>query len=137
MKKIMFFLTVAILSISSINAQKVAVVTKNKPGWQKIGETNVDFKVDKDVVKVWGADNFKSIRIKTTDAPVHIEALQIVYENGDPENIPVRYDFKAGTESRAIELAGYERRIKEITFVYRTIPNWKGDHAHVEIWGLK
>jgi len=137
MKKALFILAAAIISASNLKAQKVEVVTNNKPGWHKIGETNVDFKIDKDVVKVWGADNFKAIRIKPTDAPVHIENLQVVYENGEPEDIAIRYDFKAGTESRQIDLAGHERKIKEINFVYRTIPNWKGDHAHVEIWGLK
>jgi hypothetical protein len=63
--------------------------------------------------------------------------MQVIYENGEPEDIPVRNDFKQGTESRAIDLKGYERKIKEITFVYRTVPNWKGDRAHIEIYGLK
>jgi len=137
MKKTLFVLAVAIFSITTIKAQKVAVVTNNKPGWHKIGETTVDFKSDKDVIKVWGADKFKSLRIKATDAPVHIENLEVVYQDGQPEQIPVRFDFKAGTESRQIDLAGYERRLKEINMVYRTVPNWKGDKAHIEIWGLK
>jgi len=137
MKKTLFVLAVAIFSITTIKAQKVAVVTNNKPGWHKIGETTVDFKSDKDVIKVWGADKFKSLRIKATDAPVHIENLEVVYQDGQPEQIPVRFDFKAGTESRQIDLAGYERRLKEINIVYRTVPNWKGDKAHIEIWGLK
>jgi len=137
MKKTLFVLAVAIFSITTIKAQKVAVVTNNKPGWHKIGETTVDFKSDKDVIKVWGADKFKSLRIKATDAPVHIENLEVVYQDGQPEQIPVRFDFKAGTESRQIDLAGNERRLKEINMVYRTVPNWKGDKAHIEIWGLK
>jgi hypothetical protein len=137
MKKTLFVLAVAIFSITTLKAQKVAVVTNNKPGWHKIGETTVDFKSDKDVIKIWGADKFKSIRIKATDAPVHIENLEIVYQDGQPEKIPVRNDFKAGADSRQIDLEGYERRLKEINMVYRTIPNWKGDKAHIEIWGLK
>jgi hypothetical protein len=137
MKKLFFLLSAVIISVSSLKAQKVAVVTNNKPGWHKIGETNVDFKIDKDVIKVWGADSFKAIRIKTTDAPVHIEGLQVIYDNGDPEDIEVRSDFKAGTESKEINLNGANRNIKQIDFVYRTVPNQKAEHAHVEIWGLK
>ena len=133
----MFILIAVLVSLSGLKAQKVEVVTNNKPGWHKIGETTVDFKVDRDVVKVWGADRFKALQIKATDAPVHIEDMQIVYENGEPEDIAIRYDFKKGTVSRAIDLKGYERKIKEISFVYRTVPNWKGEKAHVEIYGLK
>ena len=137
MKKTLFILAAVFVSLSSLRAQKVEVVTNNKPGWHKIGETNVDFKTDKDVVKVWGADKFKALQIKAVDAPVHIENMQVVYENGEPEDIPIRYDFKKGTESRAIDLKGYERKIKEINFVYRTVPNAKDEKAHIEIYGLK
>jgi hypothetical protein len=137
MKKALFILAACIISLSSIKAQKVAVVTNNKAGWHKIGETTADFKTDKDVIKVWGDDRFKSLRIKVTDAPVHIEQLTVVYQDGEPENIPVRYDFKQGTESRNIDLKGYERKIKEVDFIYRTVPNYKVDKAHIEIWGLK
>ena len=137
MKKTLFVLAAAIISISSLKAQKVAVVTTDKPGWHKIGETTVDFKTDKDKVYVLGNDHFKSIILKAVDAPVHIENLEVVYGNGEPEEIPVRFDFKAGSESRHIDLKGYDRKIKEINLVYRTVPNWKGDKAHLEIWGLK
>jgi len=137
MKKTLFLLAAAIISITSLKAQKVEVVTTDKPGWHKIGETTVDFKTDKDKVLILGNDHFKSLRLKAVDAPVHIENLEVVYGDGDPEEIPVRYDFKAGSESRNIDLKGYDRKIKEVNLVYRTIPNWKGDKAHIEIWGLK
>jgi len=137
MKKALFILAAVFVSLSSLRAQKVEVVTNDKPGWHKIGETHVDFKTDKDVVKILGADKFKALQIKAVDAPVHIESMQVVYENGAPEDIPVRYDFKKGTESRAIDLKGYERKIKEITFVYRTAPNSQDKAAHIEIYGLK
>ncbi|MEP6682981.1 MAG: hypothetical protein ABJA35_06970 [Parafilimonas sp.] len=137
MKKTLFILAAAIISITSLKAQKVEVITTNKPGWHKIGETTVDFKIDKDKVLILGNDHFKSLVLKAVDAPVHIESLEVVYGDGDPEEIPVRYDFKAGSESRSINLKGSDRKIKEVNMVYRTIPNWKGDKAHIEIWGLK
>ena len=133
----MFILAALFVSLCSLQAQKVEVVTNDKPGWHKIGETHVDFKSDKDVVKVWGADHFKALQIKAVDAPVHIESMQVSYENGELEDIPVRFDFKKGTESRAIDLKGTEKRIKEITFVYRTAPNSNDKAAHIEIYGLK
>ena len=137
MKQTLLILAACIISLSSLKAQKVAVVTNNKPGWHKIGETTADFRTDRDVIKVWGDDRFRSLKIIATDAPVHIEDMTVVYQGGSPEDIPLRYDFAKGGESRNINLKGYERRIKEVDFVYRSVPNYKIDKAHIEIWGLK
>ena len=54
MKQILFILAACIISFHLCKAQKVSVVTNNKPGWHKIGETTADFKTDKDVIKVLG-----------------------------------------------------------------------------------
>ena len=61
----------------------------------------------------------------------------MVYDSGDPENLPVRFDFKANAESRAINLSDSKRNIKEIDVVYRAVTNTKADKATVEIWGSK
>ena len=132
MKKILFLIILAGLSFTGSQAQK-----KQELNWQKIGEKTVDFKTNKDAITVSAADNFKALQIKTVDAPVHIDNLVVVYESGDPENIAVRYDFKANSASRAINLSGAKNKIKEIDVVYRAIPNWKGDNAQIEIWGSK
>lgn len=132
MKKILFLFATAIISVSSLDAQQ-----NKSENWQKIAEATVDFKAAKDKIPVSQAGNYKSLRIKTIDAPVHIDNLIVDYEEGGTENIPIRFDFKAGVESRAINLEGAQKRIKEISIVYRIVPNWKGDKAQVEIWGLK
>jgi hypothetical protein len=132
MKKILFLIILAGLLFTGLQAQK-----KQEFNWQKIGEKSVDFKTNKDAITIGATDNFKALQIKTADAPVHIDNLVVVYESGDPENIPVRYDFKANSASRAINLSGAKNKIKEIDVVYRAIPNWKGDKAQIEIWGSK
>src|SRR5204863_5805506 len=103
----------------------------------KIGETTADFKAEKDELIVLGADAFKSIKIKVTDAPIHIADLEVYYESGDNESIPLKSDFKAGGESRVIDLKGNTRALKKVVFVYNTVPNSKNDKAHVELYGLK
>ena len=137
MKKTMLILAVAFLSFTTVFAQKPEVVTNNKPGWHKIGETTVDFKTDKDQILVLGADKFKKIQLKVKDAPIHMEDLQVFYENDTKEDVTVRSDFRAGSESRVIDLKGADRRLKKVEFVYRTVPNTKKDKAQVELWGLK
>ena len=132
MKKILFLIILAGISFTGLQAQK-----KQEYNWQKIGEKSIDFKSNKDAITIAATDNYKALQVKTADAPVHIDNLVVVYESGDPENIPVRYDFKANSASRAINLSGAKNKIKEIDVVYRSIPNWKGDKAQIEIWGSK
>ncbi len=136
MKKTFLMLAVIFLSLAAF-AQKPAIVSNNKAGWHKIGETTVDFKSDKDELLVLGADKFQAIRVKVTDAPIHLQDLQAVYENDTHDDFQVRADFQKGGESRVIDLNGDERKLKKIIFYYSTIPNWKGTHAHVELFGLK
>ena len=118
-------------------AQKPAVMTSDKAGWHKIGETTASFKTEKDEIVVLGADKFKSIRIKVTDAPIHISSLMVYFESGDAQDISLASDFKAGGESRVIDLKGADRAIKKVSFVYKTVANANNDKAHVELYGLK
>ncbi len=137
MKKTFLLLFASIVAISTVTAQKTEVVTSNKPGWHKIGETTVMFKADRDVLVVLGADKFKAIQIKVTDAPIRLEDIEVYYENDTKEDIQIRSDFKKGEKSRVIDLKGGDRNLKKVVFVYKSIPNWKGEKAHVELYGLK
>ena len=132
MKKVFSILAALSVSLAAVHAQST-----DKQGWHKIGEAHVDFKSDKDVIKIAGEERFKALRIKAVDAAVHIESMQVVYANGEPDDIPVRYDFKRGEESRQIDLKGQDRNIKEISFVYRSAANSRDEKAHIEIFGLK
>src|SRR2546423_2298317 len=111
MKKTIFILAVAFLSFTTTFAQKPEVVTNNKPGWHKIGETTVDFKNDKDQIVVLGADKFRKIQLKVKDAPIHMDDMQVFYENDTKEDVTVRSDFVAGSETRVIDLKGGNRSL--------------------------
>jgi len=117
--------------------QKPAVMSSNKTGWHKIGELTASMKSEKDQLSVMGADKFKSIRIKATDAPIHIASMVIYYESGETQDVVLRSDLKAGEESRVIELKPNDKSIKTISFVYKTVANAKNDKAHLEVYGLK
>lgn len=143
MKKLLIVLFVPVLLNTAyaqkpaITDKKPAVVLSDKAGWHKIGETVANFKSDRDELIVMGADKFKAIKIKVTDAPIHISNLEVYYESGDKENIVLKSDFKAGGESRVVDLKGNGRDLKKVVFVYNTVANAKSDKAHVELYGLK
>lgn len=137
MKKILVLSVFSFLMATMVHAQKVEVITSHKPGWHKIGETTASFKTDRDAVTVLGADNFKSILIKVTDAPIHFDDLEVYFDNDTKQDVSIRSDFKQGQESRVIDLTGGSRSVKKVVFKYKTVPNWQGDKAHVELYGYK
>ncbi len=139
MKKLLLTLGIITLGITAINAQKPAVVVNDKEGWHKIGETTVDFEQEQDQVAVLVADRFAALKFKVTEAPIELIDIDVIFTEGDKQNIRVGYAVKKeGDNSREIDLkGGSERSIKTITFRYKTLENRKDKKAHVEIWGRK
>jgi hypothetical protein len=136
MKKIIvLMLAFAFVQVNTAWAQKPGIVTSNKEGWHKIGEITASFKMENESIVVMGADQFKSIKLKVTDAPINIELLNVYYESGDVEEIPVKSELKAGAETRA--MAVKQKDIKKVQFTYKTMPNSTHEKAHVELWGMK
>jgi hypothetical protein len=137
MKRMILFLMSTFLTFTAIQAQKPEVITKNKPGWNKIGDAKVDFSTDKDKFILLGKDQFKALKIKVKDAPVHIENMQVQFEGGVTEDISLASEFKTGGESREIDLKNKDKEIKNVTFVYRTVNGSGTKKSEVELWGLK
>jgi hypothetical protein len=134
---VMFFIVLGAFFYTETYAQKPAVVTGNEPGWKHIGQTTASFKMQNESIAVLGADEFTALKLKVSEAKLHIERLQVFYESGDMEDIDVRKHFSAGTESRVINLKHPDRDIKKVSFTYRTDPNVTGEKADVALWGLK
>lgn len=137
MKRMILFLMTTFLTFTAIQAQKPEVITKNKPGWNKIGDAKVDFSTDKDKFVLIGKDQFKALKIKVKDAPVHIENMQVQFEGGVTEDISLASELKTGGESREIDLKNKDKEIKNVTFVYRTVTGSGTKKSEVELWGLK
>ena len=138
MKKAVLVLAVlfAVL-LNSAFAQEPSVMLSDKPGWHKIGEVKADFKMENESIAVLGADKFKSILLKVTDAPINIERVQVFYESGQMEEFDVKNELKANSETRKIDLKDGTQEIKNVTFTYKTVPNQQEEKAHVELYGLK
>lgn len=136
MKKAAVMILILVTAVVAFG-QKPAVVTNNEPGWQKIGEITASFKMQNESIVVLGADEFDAIKLKVTDAPLHIDRLQVFYESGDMEEINVRSELQAGGETRVIKLDHPQRDIQKVAFTYKTLPNYRGEKAQVELHGLK
>jgi hypothetical protein len=138
MKKTIILFLIAIAGYGVASAQLPKVVTSDKTGWHKIGETTVDFKKEKDEISIMGANRFSQIKFKVTDAPIDLLGAEAYYESGDKQDLQIlTTSIKAPGESEIIHLNGGERTLKKIVLVYKTIPNYKDKEGHLEIWGLK
>ncbi len=95
--------------------------------WERLGCQKVGFLADKDVIRV-GRDEgrFKSIRLQVSGNKVYMNDLKVVYSNGEPDDIPVRSEIRAGGQTRALDLRGERRAIKAIEMKYRSQPSFKG-----------
>jgi hypothetical protein len=130
------FVLIAFVMAGTANAQKPAVMVSDKAGWHKIGEVTASFKSEKDELVVMGADMFKSIKLFVKDAPMNISDLDIYYEDGSQEAVALKNEFKAGGESRVIDIKSTVS-IKKIVFTYKSIANSKDEKATVELYGMK
>ena len=88
MKKLVFVLLFA-ASYATMLAQNPKIVTSDKTGWHKIGETTVDFKNESDQMLVLGADRFASVKIKVTESPINLISFDIYFENGEKQSVTV------------------------------------------------
>lgn len=105
--------------------------------WELLGSQTVGLHADRDVIHVGRREGrFSAIKLKVQDNTVYFEDLKVVYGNGEWDDIPVRFEIRRGGETRALDLKGGERFIKEIQMVYRSKPNDRG-RAIVEVYGLK
>jgi hypothetical protein len=95
--------------------------------WEQLGCQKVGFTADKDTIRVGrGEGKFKSIRLQVSGNKVYMMDLKVIYANGQPDDIPVRDEIRAGGQTRPLDLKGERRAIKEIEMVYRSQPNFKG-----------
>jgi hypothetical protein len=137
MKNVVITLFVLAAYLNVAHAQKPAVVVSGKPGWHKIGEIAASFHRDKESIAVLGKDEFKSVKFKTTDAPINIQKVTVNYESGQSQDIEVNQPLTTGAETKSFDLTNPEKDIKNVTFTYKTMPSYKSEKAHIELYGYK
>jgi hypothetical protein len=103
--------------------------------WELLGSQTVGFIVDRDVVQVGRKDgDFSKIQLRVRNNDIEVLGLKVVYGNGQMDDISVREHIRAGGKTRAIDLRGGDRFIRNVQLVYRSKPSFKGQ-AVVEVWG--
>jgi hypothetical protein len=136
------FAVLALATAGAPLARAGQQVTHPRPGpagsWRLIGQTHANRGVDHDVIVVKGPyDNFRRLKFKVTDAPLHMHYMLVTYDNGQPDRIDVRQNIPKGGESRVIDLKGVgQRSLRKVEFWYDTKGLLNG-RADVTLFGMK
>ena len=135
-KAIVLFMVLTGFGLSAF-AQKPGIVASDKPGWHKIGEVKANFKTESESIVPMGKDKFTALKLKITDAPIVISQVIITYEDETMQKVPLTGSIVAGGETTEVALTSPSKEIKKVSFTYKSQPNFEGDKAHVELYGLK
>jgi len=96
--------------------------------WEQLGCQQVSFiGKDRDTIRVGRREGrFKAIRLSARTNDVEVLDLKVIYANGAPDDIQVRSQIRAGTMTRALDLRGRDRAIRQIDLTYRSRPSFRG-----------
>ncbi len=103
-------------------------------GWELIGETTVDGHADVDQIHVGKQEGrFTNLMLVVENSDLEMIDMDIEFGNGTHDSPNVRQFFRENTRTRAIDLPGNQRFIKNITFHYKNLPG--GGKARVAVYG--
>ena len=134
MKPVLFSLTiVATFVLQSFTAP--VTPAPNFTNWDKLGQKQVNFRLEKDVIQVGVVEGlFSAIKLKVNGGDLNMHKLIVHFDNGGTQDVVIRKNIPAGGETRVIELKGANPRIiRKITMVYEK--ENRNDTVTVSAWG--
>jgi len=134
--KIKLFVT-ALMALFAMSFQISTVTTVDEASrpWELLGVKKVNYGVDRDEIDVTAQEGFfTGLKLKVKHSPINMHKLVVHYGNGDVQEIELRENFRAGSESRVIDLQGNKRVIRKVVIWYDT-KNLARGKGVVEIWG--
>ncbi len=134
--KIKLFATalIALFAMSFQTSTVTAVDEASRP-WELLGEKKVNYGLDRDEIVVTAQEGFfTGLKLKVKRSPINMHKLAVHYGNGEVQEIELRENFRAGTESRVLDLPGNKRIIRKVVIWYDTNNLARGKGV-VELWG--
>ncbi|MDQ3141684.1 MAG: hypothetical protein M3Q56_05495 [Bacteroidota bacterium] len=132
MKSIFFsFLIVAFYTIAS----SFTLSHTDDHKWELLGSRTIKHGLDRDEILVTGWEGrFDAIKIKVRRSGINMHKCIVHFADGSEQNVGLKNQFSAGSESRVIDLEGNNRIIRKVVFWYDT-KNFRKSKAVVELWG--
>lgn len=91
-------------------------------GWSLLGERTVSHRTESDAIAVGPREGaFDRIKLIVRGRAIVLRDLDVTFVDGTRQDVAVRATIPAGGETRAVDLAGRDRRIARVRFVYETL----------------
>jgi hypothetical protein len=89
--------------------------------WVELGCQQVSFSGrDRDTIRVGRVEGrFRAIRLAARGNDIEVLRLQVVYANGNPDELDVQRVIRRGDRTEPLDLKGRDRAIQRIDMVYR------------------
>lgn len=125
-----------LVGVSAFSASQAGQsLVKVSQAWEQLGSRIVSMTADHDEIIVTGNEGvFTAVQLRIAKAPIHLTNINIIFGNGDNENIVFDKVFTAGSETRVIDLEGNKRIIHKVNLNYKSAPTQKG-RAVISLWG--
>jgi len=104
-------------------------------GWAHLGQRQVSFRAERDVISAAGEGLFRRIMIVVDDADLEVFNVRIVFQNGGVYSPETRLYFREGSRTRVIDLPGDARAIRRIEFAYKSVRGGGDGRAEVHVYG--
>ena len=121
--------TAALVAFGTIAASAPAMA------WDLLGERVVTDRMDHDEIWLDGHRRFDQIKLCVYRHPVRIYDLDVNFDNGGHQDVEVRARINPGDCTRAIDLRGDDRDIKNIKMLYEETSWGRRRTATVRVYG--
>ncbi len=129
------FVLFTVLNLTTMHAANTFAIGPIQGRWELLGTRTVNFANDRDEIMVTAAEGmFTGLRVKVLRSAMDMNKMVVHFGDGSTQDVELKQVFRAGDESRIIDLPGNRRVIKKVVFWYDT-KNYKNRKAIVELWG--
>ena len=104
-------------------------------GWTRLGQRQVSFRAERDIVPALGEGRFRRIMLVVKDADLEMFDVRVTFGNGEVFSPTTRLYFGGDTRSRVIDLPGDARVIRQIEFAYKSVRGGGEGRATIEVYG--
>lgn len=130
---------VMVLCLAATVAAAAGVRDPQLPkGAVRLGAREADFRLDVDTFPVSALrGRFRRLLFTVEGNDLAIARIVVRYSSGADEETEVMHEFREGSRSRIVDLAGARRSIRWIRIVYGTAGAMREGRALVTIYGIR
>jgi hypothetical protein len=119
-----------------LSSSVVEAAPWSSKGWVKLGEQDVNGRVDRDRIYVGRHEGrFSKLTLVVEKDDIELLGMEVEFTNGQKFRPNVRHYFRKNSRTREIDLPGYDQSIKSIELTYKNVG--RRGRARVEVWGWK